>query len=109
MLAGLGPTGFHAYTHITGDANTTRGATHITGNANTTGGATATGDGDHRRPCIGLLNSRGWAQHIVNRWRNALSHRPTAPHTTEIDLAVDEFLSDNPHRGGYHGMHVPGA
>ncbi len=26
-----------------------------------------------------------------------------------IDLAADEFISDNPHRGGYHGMHVPGA
>ncbi len=24
-------------------------------------------------------------------------------------LRNDEFLSDNPHRGGYHGMHVPGA
>jgi hypothetical protein len=34
--------------------------------------------------------------------------RPTASHTTEIDRAADEFLSDNPDRGGY-GMHVPGA
>ena len=66
----------------------------------------------HRRALvrrIGLLTSRGWAQHIVDRWRDAVSNRPTAPHTTEIDLAIDEFLSDNPHRGGYHGMHVPGA
>ena len=52
---------------------------------------------------IGLLTSRGWAQHIVDRWRDAVSNRPTAPHTTEIDLAVDEFLSDMPHRGGYYG------
>ena len=42
---------------------------------------------------IGLLTSRGWAQHIVDRWRDAVSNRP----------------SDNPHRGGYHGMRVPGA
>ncbi|MEI6872924.1 MAG: hypothetical protein WCL08_11635, partial [Verrucomicrobiota bacterium] len=66
----------------------------------------------HRRALvrrIGLLTSRGWAQHIVDRWRDAVSNRPAAPHTTDIDLAADEFLSDNPHRGGYHGMHVPGA
>ena len=41
-------------------------------------------------------------------WESAKSG-PTASHTTEIDLAADEFRSDNPHRGGYHGMHVPGA
>ncbi len=42
-------------------------------------------------------------------WRDAVTNRPTEFHTTEINLAADEFLSDNPHRGGYHGMHVPGA
>ena len=66
----------------------------------------------HRRALvrrIGILTSRGWAQHIVDRWRDAVTNRPTASHATEIDLAADEFLSDNPHRGGYHGMHVPGA
>jgi len=67
----------------------------------------------HRRALvrrIGLLTSRGWAQHIVDRWRDAVSNRPTGPHhVADIDLAADEFLSDNPHRGGYHGMHVPGA
>ncbi len=46
---------------------------------------------------------------VVDRWRDAVTNRPTAFHTTEINLAADEFLSDNPHRGGYHGMHVPGA
>ena len=62
----------------------------------------------HRRALvrrIGLLTFRG----IVDRWHDAVSNRPTASHTTEIDHAADEFLSDNPHRGGYHGMHVPGA
>ena len=67
----------------------------------------------HRRALvrrIGLLTSRGWAQHIVDRWRDAVSNRPTVPHhVADIDLAADEFLSDNPHRGGYHGMRVPGA
>ena len=43
---------------------------------------------------IGLLTSRGWAQHIVDRWHDAVSNRPTALHTTEIDLSADEFLSD---------------
>ncbi len=66
----------------------------------------------HRRALvrrIGLLTSRGWTQHIVDRWRDAVSNRPSASHITKIGLAADEFLSDNPHRGGYHGMHVPGA
>ena len=66
----------------------------------------------HRRALvrrIGLLTSRGLARHIVERWHDAVSNRPTTSHTTEIDLAADEFLSDNSHRGGYHGMHVPGA
>jgi hypothetical protein len=48
-------------------------------------------------------------KHIADRWRDAVSNRPPAPHTADIDLAADEFLSDNPHRGGYHGMRVPGA
>ena len=51
---------------------------------------------------IGLLTSSGWAQHIFDRWRDAVSN------VADIDLA-DEFFSDNPHRGGYHGIHVPGA
>jgi hypothetical protein len=55
---------------------------------------------------IGILTSRGWAQHIVDRWHGAVS---TASQTTEISLTADKFLSDNPHRGGYRGMHVPGA
>ena len=69
----------------------------------------------HRRALVrrighGLLTSRGWAQHIVDRWRDAVSNRPTGPlQVADIDLAADEFLSDNPHRGGYHGMRVPGA
>ena len=53
----------------------------------------------HRRALvrrIGLLTSRGWAQHIVDRWRDAVSNRPAASHTTEIDLAADEFLLPTP-------------
>jgi hypothetical protein len=66
----------------------------------------------HRRALvrrIGLLTSRGWAQHIVDRWRDAVSNRPAAPQTADIDLAADVFLSNNPSRGGYRGMNVPGA
>ena len=47
---------------------------------------------------------------------DAVSNRPTAPHTIELDLAASRwvsckflFLSDNQHRFGCHGMHVPGA
>ena len=64
----------------------------------------------HRRALvrrIGLLTTRGWAQLIVDRWRDAVSNRPAAP--ADIDLTVDETLFDNPHRGGYHSMHVSGA
>ena len=42
----------------------------------------------HRRALvrrIGLLTSRGWAQQIVDRWRDAVS---TAPHTADINLAA---------------------
>ncbi len=37
----------------------------------------------HRRALvrrIGLLTSRGWAEHIVDRWRDAVSNRPSAPY-----------------------------
>ncbi len=35
----------------------------------------------HRRALV-LLTSRGWAQQIFDRWRDAVSNRPTASHTT---------------------------
>jgi hypothetical protein len=36
---------------------------------------------------------------------------PTEPPEPENakDHAAGECFSDNPHRGGYHGKHVPGA
>ena len=43
----------------------------------------------HRRALvrrIGLLTSRGWAQHIVDRWRDAVSNRPTMPHTSPTSI-----------------------
>ncbi len=63
----------------------------------------------HRRALvrqIGLLTltSRGWARHIVDRWRDAVSNRPAAPQTADVDLAADVFLSNNPSRGGYRGI-----
>ncbi len=67
----------------------------------------------HRRALlrrIGFFSHlSGWAQHIVDRWRNAACKRPTAPHATEIGLASDELFSVNLHRAVFHGMHVPGA
>ena len=66
----------------------------------------------HRRTLVrrvGLLTSRGWAQHNVYRWPNAVSNRPTAPEAADVDLAVNVFFSNNPGRGDYRGMHVPGA
>jgi len=58
-----------------------------------------------------LLLGAGLSQHIVDRWRPqcGVYRLANRPKSTEIDLAADEFLSDNPHRGGYHGMNVPGA
>ncbi len=58
---------------------------------------------------VGLFTSRGWAQHIVDRWRDAASNRPAAPQAADIDLAADVFFLNNPGRGSYRGMNVPGA
>ncbi len=49
----------------------------------------------HRRAVVrrvGLLTSRGWAQHIVNRWRDAVSNRPAAPQAANVDLAVISYF-----------------
>jgi hypothetical protein len=58
---------------------------------------------------VGLLTSRDWAQHIVDRWRDAVSNRPAAPQAADVDIAADVFFSNNPSRGRYRGMNVPGA
>ncbi len=45
----------------------------------------------HRRALVrrvGLLTFRGWAQHIVDRWRDAASNRLSAPQAADIDLAL---------------------
>ena len=84
------------------------------------------GDADHKAseyqsnsracgssPCFGAAHRPSHLSWLGSAYCRPLArrsvNRPTASHTTEIDLAADEFLSDNPHRGGYHGMHVPGA
>ncbi len=58
---------------------------------------------------VGLLTSRSWAQNIVHRWRDAVSNRPAAPQAADVDLAADVSFTNNPSRGGYRGMNVPGA
>ncbi len=48
---------------------------------------------------VGLLTSRSWAQHIVDRWRNAerdaVSNCPAASQAADIDFAVDIFFSNS--------------
>ncbi len=53
----------------------------------------------HRRALVrrvSLLTSRDWAQHIVDRWRDAVSNRPAAPQAADVDLAADVFFSGPP-------------
>ena len=59
--------------------------------------------------CHGLFIARGWSQLIIDRWRNAASSRPAQPETSGVGLNTGVGFSSNPRRGGYHGMHVPGA
>jgi len=58
---------------------------------------------------LGLFITRGWSQLIIDRWRDAVSSRPTQPATSGVGLNTGVDFSSNPRRGGYHGMHVPGA
>ncbi len=49
----------------------------------------------HRRALvrrIGLLTSRGWAQHIVDRWRDAVSNRPQHPIPLKSILQLMSFF-----------------
>ena len=73
-------------------------------------------DADHEAsacgssPCFGAAHRPSHLSWLGSAyWHDSVPNRPTASHTTEINLAADEFVSDNPHRCGYHGMHVPGA
>ena len=49
---------------------------------------------------VGLLVMRGWSQIIIERFRDAVTNRPTSSETPGLDISGN---------GGYCGMNVPGA
>ena len=58
---------------------------------------------------LGLFITRGWPQLIIDRWRDAVTNRPSQPVSAGVGLNAGVDFSSNPRRGGYCGMHVPGA
>ena len=58
---------------------------------------------------LGLFITRGWSQLIIDRWRDAATNRPSQPGSAGVGLNAGVDFSYNPRRGGYFGMHVPGA
>ncbi len=59
---------------------------------------------------IGLFLCRGWAQHIVDRWRYAVSPGSPPFASDDIDfLPCCDISLDFPFRGAYRGLNVPGA
>ena len=58
---------------------------------------------------IGLFLCRGWAQHIVDRWRDAVSPGSTPFASNDVDLLPCDISLDFPFRGAYRGLNVPGA
>ena len=58
---------------------------------------------------IGLFLCRGWAQHIVDRWRDAVSPDSPPCASDDVDLLPCDISLDFPLRGAYRGLNVPGA
>ena len=58
---------------------------------------------------IGLIACRGWAQHIINRFRDAVSTVPTPSPVADAEFFAEADFSRNSRRGGYCGRSVPGA
>lgn len=58
---------------------------------------------------IGLFLCRGWAQHIVDRWRDAVSPGSPPFASDDVDLLPCDISLDFPFRGAYRGLNVPGA
>ena len=52
---------------------------------------------------------RGWAQHIVDRWRDAVSLGSPPFASDDLDLLPCDISLDFPFRGAYRGLNVPGA
>ena len=55
---------------------------------------------------LGLFITRGF---IIDRWRDAVTNRPSQPASAGVGLNAGVGFSGHPRRGGYCGMHVPGA
>ena len=61
---------------------------------------------------IRLFLYRGWAQHIVDLWRDAVSPGPPPlpPFASDdVDLLPCDISLDFPFRGAYRGRNVTGA
>ena len=58
---------------------------------------------------LGLLATCGWSQLIIERFRNAVTNRPTSSETPRLGADSGVGFSGNTRRGGYCGMKVPGA
>ena len=58
---------------------------------------------------LGLLVMRGWSQFIIERFRDAVTNRPTSSETSGFGADSGVDFSGNTRRGGYRGMNVPGA
>ena len=58
---------------------------------------------------LGLLFMRGWSQLIMERFRDAVTDRPTSSETPGFGADSEVDFSGNTRRGGYYGMNVPGA
>ena len=58
---------------------------------------------------IGLFLCRGWAQHIVDRWRDAVSPGSSPSVSNDFDLLPCDISPDFLYRGADRGINVPGA
>ena len=58
---------------------------------------------------IGLYLCRGWAQHIVDRRRDAVSPGSSPSASDDFDLLPCDISPDFLYRGAYRGNNVPGA
>ena len=55
---------------------------------------------------IGLFLCRGWAQHIFDRWRDAVSPGSPPFASDDVDLLPCDISLDFPFRGAYRGLNV---
>ena len=57
---------------------------------------------------INIILCRGWAQHIVGRWRDAVSPGSSPSASDDFDLLPCDISLDFLYRGAYRGNNVPG-